>query len=149
MYNLNLLLLNFPYYGVIKFGSFTLKAIKSFMIILFKIQILLKTVDRLLFYLSYLAKTYIAVIVILSYSEILTSYFTLINSNKITSQETCENICCIYNVYCIMCNVYPEMQKRKKIARMNISAKKIAQKMRILRHLEIRAKTNQVALMFA
>ena len=106
MYNLNLLLLNFPYYGVIKFGSFTLKAIKTFMIILFKIQILLKTVDRLLFYLSYLAKTYIAVIVILSYSEILTSYFTLINSNKITSQEPYENICCIYNVYCIMCNVY-------------------------------------------
>ena len=48
-----------------------------------------------------------------------------------------------------MNHTLPEMQKRKKIARMNISAQKIAQKMRILRHLEIRAKTNQVALMFA
>ena len=34
-----------------------------------------------------------------------------------------------------------EMQKRKKIARMNISAQKISTKLRISRHFEIRAKT--------
>ena len=33
------------------------------------------------------------------------------------------------------------MEKRKKIARMNILAKKLAQKMRISRHFEICAKT--------